>query len=134
MALDSVFVAVGFAAEFAEADSESVVGPAEVGSESVVELAGAGLGIVAVAAIDLRTGADTVAAAESDRDNVAEVMELEVDRVVALDPGIAEHGRLSVVAVVSVLDNVVVKDALVADDIGARIVAVDTVVGTVKQF
>lgn len=133
VALDSAFVVV-FAAEFAEADSGSVAGPAEAGSEYVVEFAEADLGIVALAAIDLRTEAGTVAAVESDQDNVAEVVELEVDRVVAvaLDPGIAEHGRPSVVAV-SVLDTVVAEDALVADDIGDRIVAVGNVVGTVKQ-
>lgn len=129
VALDFAFVAV----VFAEADSGSVVGLAEVGSESV-ELAEAGLGIVALAAIGLKTEAGTVAAAESDQDNVAEVVELAVDRVVAVapDPGIAEHGRPSVVAV-SVLDTVVAKDVLVADDIGPRIVAVGIVVGTVKQ-
>lgn len=148
MALDSAFVAVVFVVEPAEAGSGSVVEPAEAGSGSVVGLAEAGsvvgpaeaglgsvvLGIAVLAVLVL----DTVAVpgtvvAEPDQDNVAEVVELEVDRVVVvvIDPvGIVAHGRPSVVAVIP---DVAAKDAPVADDTGTRIV-VGTVLGTAKQY
>lgn len=63
------------------------------------------------------------------------MVELEVDRVVAvaIDPGIVVHDRLSVVAVVSVLDTVVAKDALVADGIAGTRTVAGTAVETTEQ-
>jgi len=69
---------------------------------------------------------DIVAAVESGQNNAAEVVELEVDRVVVavIDPDIV------VVAVVSVLDIAVAKDVVV-DSIGA--VAGTVAMGTAEQ-
>jgi len=121
VALDSAFVVVF--AELAEAVGPveaglGFVGPAEVGFGIVAALVEA----VAVLALDIVVVVpDIVAAVESGQNNAAEVMELEVDRVVVavIDPDIA------VVAVVSVLDIAAAKDVVV-DSIGA-------VVGTVAM-
>jgi len=128
VALDSAFVVVF--AEPVEADPVGsveaglgFVGPAEVGFEIVAALAEA----VAVLVLDIVVVVpDIVAAVESGQNNAAEVVELEVDRVVVavIDPGIA------VVVVVSVLDIAVAKDVVV-DSIGA--VAGTVAMGTAEQ-
>lgn len=155
MALDSAFVAVvvfvvdpakadlAFVVEPVEADLESVVEsvetvePAEVDfgiAAALVEAVEPGTAAVAVLAFDtVAVVPDTVAVAEFGQDNVAEVMELEVDRVVAaaIGPDIVAHDRLLVVAVVSVLNTVVAKDAPVANIVDSCTVA-DIVTGTAE--
>lgn len=156
VALDSAFVVafvVAFAADSVEVGVEIVVGLAEVGPGIVAEPAEVGPEIVAEPAV---AGPDTVAepgnaaavlaldtvavalgidvAVVSDRDNVAVV---EADRIVAaavpavvLDIVVA-HGRLSVVAVVSVLDTVAAKVS-VADDIAGIEAVAGIAVETVR--
>lgn len=121
----------GFVVGSAEVDHGIVAVLAEVGLGSAAEAVEPGTEAVAVLALDTAVAVlGTVAVVESGQDNVAEVVELEVDRVVAattFDPDIAAYGQLLAVAV-PVLNTVVAKDVLVADG-----TAVDIVVETIKQ-